>query len=356
MLIAVLNDTHFGARNDQEIFLNHQKDFFENCFFPYCKEHNIKKILHLGDLFDRRKYINFKTLERANEMFFSKLKENDMTVDIIPGNHDVYYKDSNRVNSLSLVLGNFPNIKVYDEKPEIVTYDDRKIALVPWICRENAQVSLDFLNQISGADVDVVAGHFEISGFEIMPGIEAHEGLSQKLFSKFKEVWSGHFHHKSEKGNIKYLGTQFELTWSDSGHKKGFHVYDTVLDQIYFVENVSKIFKKVYYDDSIDLETHDFNQYRGNIVRIIVVKKSNHFLFDRFIDEMQKVNPYNVSIVEDHHTGNIGDFNIEEMEKSLDTMTLLEMYVDENIDLPTKNKNSIKKILRELHVEAMHLN
>ena len=48
MKIALLNDTHFGARNDSPAFLEYFMRFYNEIFFPYCKENNIKKVMILG--------------------------------------------------------------------------------------------------------------------------------------------------------------------------------------------------------------------------------------------------------------------------------------------------------------------
>ena len=63
MKIALLNDTHFGARNDSPAFLDYFMRFYNEIFFPYLKDNNIKTLIHLGDVVDRRKFINFKTSE-----------------------------------------------------------------------------------------------------------------------------------------------------------------------------------------------------------------------------------------------------------------------------------------------------
>ena len=82
--IAILNDTHFGVKNGSAIFMDYASKFFDEVFFPYCVENDIKQVLHLGDFFDHRKYVNYKVLEHAYECFISKLYEHDMTMDIIP--------------------------------------------------------------------------------------------------------------------------------------------------------------------------------------------------------------------------------------------------------------------------------
>ena len=47
MKIALLNDTHFGARNDSPAFLKYFMEFYDEQFFPYLEEHNIKTLIHL---------------------------------------------------------------------------------------------------------------------------------------------------------------------------------------------------------------------------------------------------------------------------------------------------------------------
>ena len=59
MKICLINDTHAGARGDSLLFNEFFFKFWEGTFFPYLKENNIKQIIHLGDVVDRRKYINY---------------------------------------------------------------------------------------------------------------------------------------------------------------------------------------------------------------------------------------------------------------------------------------------------------
>jgi metallophosphoesterase superfamily enzyme len=97
MKIALINDTHFGARNDNPNYANYIYKFWDDIFFPYLEEHNIKDVIHLGDVLDRRKFVNFKTLKDFNDKFVDRLK--NVNFDIIIGNHDTYYKNTNSVNA-----------------------------------------------------------------------------------------------------------------------------------------------------------------------------------------------------------------------------------------------------------------
>ncbi len=100
MKIALLNDTHFGCRNDSPAFMNYHNRFYDEIFFPYIKENNIKRLIHLGDVVDRRKFINFKTAHTFREEFMHRLYKEGIDTHIILGNHDTYYKNTNEVNAI----------------------------------------------------------------------------------------------------------------------------------------------------------------------------------------------------------------------------------------------------------------
>ena len=54
MKIAVIGDLHWGARNDNQEFLNYFQRFFDNVFFPELEERGISNVLQVGDFVDRR--------------------------------------------------------------------------------------------------------------------------------------------------------------------------------------------------------------------------------------------------------------------------------------------------------------
>ena len=133
MKIAILADTHFGARNDSQLFLDYFTDFFEKTFFPECEKRGIKTIIHLGDLMDRRKFVNFNTLSQMREKFVNPLVTGQYDFHCIIGNHDTYFKNTNDVNSPVELFGDrYENIHIYDS-PVSITLDGCKFGLVPWI-------------------------------------------------------------------------------------------------------------------------------------------------------------------------------------------------------------------------------
>ena len=268
MKVAIITDQHFGARNDSIAFLDFFEKFYDNTFFPSIDAAGITTVLILGDTFDRRKYVNFYALDRAKKMFFDKLAERNITVHMLAGNHDTYFKNTNEVNSPDLLLKEYDNIHVIDH-PTTIEVDGTKICMMPWICPENYQASLD---EMKNTNAELCMGHFEIAGFAMYRGMESHEGLSKETFEKFDMVFSGHYHHRSDDGHIYYLGNPYELTWQDFNDPRGFHLYDLATRELEFVRNPYTMFARIEYNDKdqepTDLDALDLNQ---TYVKLIVV-------------------------------------------------------------------------------------
>lgn len=347
MKLAIINDTHFGARNDSSIFLNYFLEFFEEQFFPYCIENNIDQVIHLGDLLDRRKYVNFNTLHEVRQRFFEKLEKYNIHLHCIVGNHDTFYRNTNEINSLNeLFVGKNSYFHLY-EKPTSLEFDGLWIGLVPWITDENREECEKFLKTCS---CSLIGGHFELTGYEVLRGVNFRNGMSDSILGRFEKVFSGHFHSKSSKKNIHYLGTQYQITFSDLYDKKGFHVLDTTTREVEFVENTRRKFFHIEYDDTDPerLINLNFKQYKDCYVKILIKHKTKKKLFDAFIDTLYKHKATDISIVED-----MSEFSIEEtdIDMAKDTLTIINDEID--IDSEIKDKDQIKKIIRDLYMEGL---
>jgi len=349
--IAILNDTHAGVKNGNDIFLNHMESFYSDVFFPYCIENDIRTVIHLGDYFDHRKFVNYKVLKRNREMFLEPLKSLGMKMHIIPGNHDVYWKNTNDLCSLIEQLTHYDFIHVHMDPTILHTDSGLQIALLPWITEDNQTQSMDF---IANAPAPILMGHLELDGFRYIGNTSTlSHGMDHKIFSRYEMVLSGHYHTASRRDNVFYLGTQFELTWSDCSDPKAFHVLDTETRDLYRVENPHRLYYKIAYDDANDDDEicvpDDLN---GKFVKVVVVNKKDPFTFDQFLDMISVQEPFDLKIVEsfDEFTAD----SIQDDEVSLqDTNQLLNTYVDAiETDL---DKDRIKKKLHELYIEAQSL-
>lgn len=355
MKLALITDTHFGVRSDNNNILEHQKIFFDNIFLPYLKENKIRHVCHLGDLVDRRKYINFNTLHRMKNDFLDPISSQISSMTIIAGNHDVYYKDRNDLNSLNLLLQEYkPLVNYIEDVPETIKYDNLDILFLPWINRTNQE---KILEAIKNTTSKVCFGHLQLIGFEMHKGSFAEDGLSKDLFSNFHLVCSGHFHHKSTYGNINYLGCPYQMNWGDFGDTKGFHILDTETLDLTFIPNPYSLFHKIEYNDlKTSLEeiiSIDFTKYSKSYIRIIVQNKNNPYWFDTYLEKLEAVEPLSIQIIED--TGNLL-FDGEETDllHVEDTITLLSKYCD-NIGVNENLKPKLNELLQSLYNEANNL-
>ena len=349
MKIALITDTHWGVRNDNIAFMDNSKRFLDATFFPTLDREGIKTVVHLGDLVDRRKYININTATRLRRDFLEPLSNGGYDVHFIAGNHDTYFKNTNSVNALQeLVVDKYP-FKLYDQLPREVEFDGTIVLMLPWICDENRQLCLD---KIRSTPAQIVMGHLELAGFEMYRGSIVSHGDDRNLFNRFDLVLSGHYHHRSSDGTIYYLGSHAEFTWSDYDDPRGFHILDTETRELKFIENPYRMFDKVWYDDVTpghEPEGVDFNQYSGKLVKVIVSNKSNPYRFDLFINALEKVNPIDMQIVEDHQNLAVEDDSdiVNEAESTLD---IFRKYIDQ-ANVP--NKDKLQKTIVDLYNEAL---
>ena len=350
MKIALITDTHFGARGDHPVFNEFFFKFWENTFFPYLEENKITTVVHLGDIVDRRRFINFTTLHNLRKRFIQKLIDMNIEFHVIVGNHDVPYRNTNEVNAMDELFGFHPDVNVYSE-PVTLNFNGTDIALIPWINHSNMVDAMEFIDD---TPAQICFGHFEISGFEMDKGLLCKEGLDRKLFNKFDIVYSGHFHHKSTDGNITYLGNTYEMTWADYDDKRGFHIFDTSTRELTFIENPYTMFHKIVYDDSNEtiksINERDYSIYSERMVKVVVLNKTNPILYDMFLDNLYKVTPLDISIVEDF--SQYGEYmaSDDDVNQADDTMSILDKYID-SLDLEI-NKDKLKNIIREIYVEA----
>jgi len=355
MKIALITDTHWGVRNDNAAFLNNSKIFLDNIFFPYLDKNGIDTVIHLGDIVDRRKYININTAKRLREDFLLPLVNRNIKVYIIAGNHDTYYKNTNEVNALKeLIDDNYAGFTIYETGPKEVFFDGLPILLIPWICDQNRKETLEIINETK---CQIAMGHLEIQGFEMYRGSPVSHGDDSSLFDRFDMVMSGHFHHRSSNGHIFYLGSHAEFTWSDYDDPRGFHIFDTETRELTFIQNPYKMFKKIWYDDSsknlneiLEKVTDNLN---NSIIKIIVKTKNNPYWFDLFVDRIEKLNPIDLQVVEDHLNLNLEE-DTDIINEAEDTITIFRNYIDQ-LNSESFNKKRLQNTMLNLYNEAMSL-
>lgn len=345
---ALVADLHFGCRNGSMQFIEYQRRYFEEEFFPYLADNNIKTIFQFGDVFDKRSSIDFRSLYHAKKNFFNVLRDMDISVHMILGNHDLYHLDKLDINSPNLLLSEYKNINIID-KPTTIETGITTIDFIPWIAKSNHDEIMKF---IKSSKSDYCVGHFEIAGFEMYKGTKNEGGIDRKLFKKYKNVWSGHYHTRSQIGNIEYIGVPLEITWQDCDDPRGITVFDTNTLTTEFVKNKLSIFKKIEYISLLDQNAFNFDELKDKFVKIIVLENVNKIKYENFLTKVYDAGCYDVSIMENFEVYKQGE--VEEHVVIGDTLAVVNSYID-SIEIPG-DKNALKKLMNSLYIQTINDN
>ena len=280
------------------------------------------------------------------DILFYPLKEMNANIKVIVGNHDIYYKNTLKVNSMEELTKGMDHVTVYSDPCEVPLTKDHKVLFVPWICTDNEDETRELIEKTR---TKVAFGHLQIEGIEQHKGSFAIEGHSMSMFKAFQKVFSGHFHHRSTTGNVTYLGNPYEITWSDYNDKRGFHIYDTETMEVEFIENPYSMFHKIYYNDEKN-DYGDFSRYQDTYVKIIIENKNNNYMFETLMDKLITAGTSNISVVDNlFDIEDLGD-DIDGIEDVEDTMSVIKNCVD---GLQIKNKNDLNKLMQDLYGEAL---
>ena len=342
--IVILTDTHFGARKGNQLFHEYFQKFYEEIFFPYLDSNGITTVVHCGDCFDNRKTIDYWSLNWAKEHFFGPLLQRGIDLHMIVGNHDIFYKQSTKINAPTLNLAEYENVAVYS-RPQTATIAGVQVFMVPWICEDNAEEFTEALDQTSA---DICMGHLELAGFYANKDYQCQHGTDAKVFNKFNTVFSGHFHKKSTSGNITYLGNTYQMYWNDEGEDRGFHLFDLESRELEYIVNPNNMFHKIFYNEK-DQKLINYNKYKDTYVKVIVDGKSTPVRLSRVVDSLFDAGVHDVKVIENLELDLEDDIQVE----AEDTLTTLTKYVEGMEE--DYNKQNIIDIFKSLYVEAQEV-
>ena len=266
-----ITDTHLGVRNSSNEWIDVMKQYFFNWFIPLIKE-NYRPgdiLIHLGDVYDSRQSINIKVLNLGVSIFESLSEIFEDGIYVIAGNHDLWGKTSNEINSLKSIKW-IPNVNILEE-PETLILGDKKFLMMPW--RKDHETEEEFLD--SSKPHDYLCCHADIRGLKFNRYVTVDEGADSKKFAKFKTVYSGHIHYSQTVNNIKMLGSPYELTRSDMGNPKSVTLLDLQTgEETKFINDFSPKFKRFYFDQILEMSIEQLEpEFRNNFVDIMIDPK-----------------------------------------------------------------------------------
>lgn len=343
--IAIITDTHFGIKNSLPIFQDYFFSFFENVFFPYIDKNGIDTIIHMGDCLDNRKFVNIDLLRQVRQRIFDELQKRNVQVHLVLGNHDLFYRTLSSVNSPTELFGRYSNVTIYD-KPTTVNLSGIPVDFIPWVNKTTEDETYNLLRSTLSA---YAFGHLELEGFQVLRGIKSDKGLSASAFHRYRKVFTGHFHQKHDDGQIFYLGTAYDMTFSDLDEKKGFHVFDTETGNVEFIQNPSKMFFRLIYDDSTDnyAVLPKMDVYENKYVRLIIKSKTNPYAFERFMDALNIKPPAHINIIDET---DIYVVDGAEIDQTKDTLQIINCEIDTLTDI--NNHDKLKTIMHDLYIAS----
>jgi DNA repair exonuclease SbcCD nuclease subunit len=357
--VAIITDTHFGARGDSDAMQRNQAKFFERVFFPTLDRHGVTHVLHGGDYGDRRKYINFNTAQFIHNTYRMPLKSRGITETILVGNHDCFFKETTHTNSIEELCRHDNAVSIVKDPVEY-DFAGCSVLLLPWICDANRDASIRLIQE---SQAPIVLGHLELRGFQQYKGLVSHEGLDPGLFARFERVLSGHFHHKSSVFPIDYLGAPYPMTWGDYDDPRGFHLFDTQTHELTFIDNPHSLFRRLVYDD--EGKTFDYietllqsivasdSPYRESYTKVVVRQKTQPYWFELLMAALYKANVLNVHVVDDIVV-NDDDIESRAATPDEDTPALMRKYV-ESLSINC-DKATLDAYLQSLYHEALTAN
>lgn len=343
--VALITDTHFGARKGSQLFHNYFERFYADTFFPTLEQHSIRTCIHLGDVFDVRKSIDYWSLDWAKRVFFDPLHRSGIDLHMIVGNHDIFYKNTLRLNALTSNLREYDNISVFDS-PVTADIEGEDIFMVPWLCEDNADI---FVDRLRKSKAKICMGHLELAGFYANQNYKCDHGTNPDVFSKFDTVFSGHFHKKSSSNNITYLGNTYQMYWNDVDEVRGFHIFDLDTGELEFIANPNNMFNRFYYNESMGtVSLEGAGELKDTFVKVIV-EDSTPKKLSKFVDKLYEAGAYDIKIIEQVNYNIDEDVEVE----GEDTLTTLTNYV--NAMENQVNKDSLIEIFKSLYIEAQEV-
>jgi hypothetical protein len=346
MKIAIITDQHFGVKKGSKLYHDYFNKFYDEVFFPTLKEEGISAVIDLGDTFDNRKVIDLWSLDWAKKNYYDRLEKMKVHVWTVVGNHTAYYKNTNKFNTIDILLNKYDNVTKLKEPTEII-FDGLQVLFIPWINEENEKFTMSLINSTKST---VAMGHLQLTGFSVYKGmVQIEDGLSPDIFTKFKRVFSGHYHTRSNNGKIFYLGNPYQIYWNDCDDVRGFHIFDTETLKLRTIDNPFELFKKIHYSDTSH-QMFDFRSCENKYIKLIVESKNNQLKYDTFLDKLLSSNCHEVKIIENYAVNDLDDVDLTQIE---DTISILNKYVeDSEVSL---SKDSIMHYIETIYKEACEI-
>lgn len=357
----VVGDIHLGARQGNSQVRKYILDTIQ-MLLDEARNKKCEQIIFLGDLFDRRKVTDNMDIKAALEIKHAIEKTNIPTI-MLCGNHDTYFKTSLQPNMIDMIF----------KASECITTVTNSICtagsqiFVPWMNPTNSEeLKNSILERLANESKDTfdVFGHFEMVGFELSPGNIAKDGLDPDIFKKARNVISGHYHVKSQHGNVTYVGTPYCLTWGEFLSDHGYHILDLDTGSLKFYPIDNQMFAVMTYDDSEDglqiscdgetITAPDPKWYEAKltnkIVKVIIRNRKVTRRYNKFAQDIKNIPLIDLVFI-DQTIVDTTNVTLSEEEIHMDTLNVFSDYVHD-LEYDDQTKSEIIGEVSDLYKSA----
>jgi DNA repair exonuclease SbcCD nuclease subunit len=347
-----VSDTHFGVRSNSVEWMGIHREYFFDWFIPMLKKNYQEgdALIHTGDVFDSRQSLNLKVMNMGLEIFSEIAKI--MPIFVICGNHDIYHKKSNDINSLK-PFQYMNNVHVYED-PVILELNkgNTRALLMPW---QDAHEQCHEI--IKCNDADYLFCHTDIRGLKFNSFVTVEEGVDSSFVDKFKRVYSGHIHYAQVNKNIRMVGCPYPLTRSDIGNIKHVWYIDFVTDKEHGIPNdFSPQFIRMKLEKVLEMRYEDVKKLVSNNFVDVLVHSSwaTNFPFNSFLEAFADVRYRKLNyIITTMGDGDEIDLeNDGQYEQEVDLPTLIDLYI-ENLSYNESVKLKLKEVSRKLYYKSI---
>jgi DNA repair exonuclease SbcCD nuclease subunit len=344
----IVGDMHFGVKANSQEYLNFQLKWIREELVDSIKKNDVEHVIFLGDVNDSRVSLSPLIMKYQRDVFLElKNMFPNVTFHVILGNHDLYYRNTREVHSLTFMSDIGYN--VYENNTEVVI-DDKKMIFVPWILKDEME---DFKLMLANNNYCCLFGHLEIQGFSMVKGVVDTDGWKHNIFDNCEKVFSGHYHIRSKKGSIQYTGTPYETTFNDAGSTKGIELIDFETMETKFIKS-----KNIPRHININSEDYPFENINkklitNNILKVTLCDSLNEVQKIEYIEKCNSLKPFKI-LYEDSQDSDL-KINDQEIASSIkNTEEFLQEYIgiinieDDNID-----KSEIMDLFKQYHAKVL---
>ncbi|AUR97736.1 metallo-dependent phosphatase-like protein [Vibrio phage 1.244.A._10N.261.54.C3] len=337
MKIGKVGDLHVGARGGSIHMREFIKSYIINYLMPKFHEAGVNYIIQAGDFFDVRKALQGRDRDWLINEFIPACEKYEQEWHVDVGNHDITLRDSNSINWPAWLAEESQGYVVAYSDPCDVMIGDTLFCMIPWINKENSE---DIAKHIEESKAEYAIAHLELAGFPMYQGSTCEQGqVDVSMLRKFKRVDTGHFHCRSQDGNIHYLGTPYHLNWQDhkDGTNRGIYIFDSETGETEFIANneSQSVFRVLEYDwDGLSNAGQDKDWLdkdylendiglKGQVIRVIVRDRASPLHMKKFKAVMNTVDCIDKQFIDMTEQIATEDIVITEEVLALDTLDVL---------------------------------